>query len=131
MKPALMARCKIAISTSSLGKSASGHHITRKLQVAKAHGFEGVEVAFDCLEAHATSFNTPRATRADRLRAAAKDVFLTASSLQITIIALGPFGSYDCLTDPLVINLRLEEAKLWLQLCSIMEATFLQVYSPL
>ena len=123
-----MARCKIAIATNSLGKSIAGHDITRKLEVAKAHGFEGVEVAIECLEAHAASFAGHGAARADRLRAAAKDVFLTASALSLIIIGLQPFGAYDGLKDPLDIDLRFQEADLWLQICQIMKATFLQVY---
>lgn len=120
-----MARCKIAIATNSLGKSAAGHDIIHKLRVAKAHGFEGVEVAIECLEAHAAGF--PEKTRAARLRAAASDVFLETSSLSLSIIALNPFGAHDGLSDPLDIESRLEEAEVWLQLCVIMRAPFFQV----
>jgi 4-hydroxyphenylpyruvate dioxygenase len=129
MKFGKMVQCKIAIATNSLGKSAAGHDIIHKLRVAKAHGFEGVEVAIECLEAHAANF--PGEHRASRLRAAANDVFLVASGLSLSIIALNPFGAYDGLTNPLDIDSRLEEAELWLQLCLLMRAPFFQVlYLP-
>lgn len=124
-----MAQCKIAIATNSLGKSAAGHGIIRKLEVAKAHGFDGVEVAIECLEAHATNF-VKEGARANRLRAAANDVFITASALSLSIVALNPFGAYDGLTDELDIASRLQEAELWLQLCLLMRAPIFQVYQP-
>ncbi|RFU26074.1 hypothetical protein B7463_g10262, partial [Scytalidium lignicola] len=123
-----MARCKIAIATNSLGKSAAGHNIIRKLQAAKAHGFDGVEVAIECLEAHAASF-VRETSRANRLRAAATDVFLNATTLSLEIIALNPFGAYDGLIDPLEIEARLEEAELWMQLCMLMRVSIFQIPS--
>jgi 4-hydroxyphenylpyruvate dioxygenase len=121
-----MAHCKIAIATNALGKSAAGHDIINKLKVAKAHGFDGVEVAIECLEAHAASL-VEQGSRENRLRAAASDVFLTASSLSLRIIALNPFMAYDGLIDPIDIDSRLQEAELWLQLLLIMRAPIFQV----
>lgn len=122
-----MTLCKIAIATNSLGKSTAGHGVIRKLEVAKAHGFDGVEVAIECLEAHASSF-VREGARANRLRAAAADVFSRASALSLDIIALQPFGAYDGLREPLEIDSRLQEAELWLQLCLLMRAPIFQVY---
>lgn len=94
-----MASCKVAIATNSLGKSAAGHHIFRKLEAAKRHGFDGVEVAFECIEAHGKLFADKR-TREGRLRTATRDICDKATALGLAIVALNPFGAYDSLVEP-------------------------------
>lgn len=121
-----MSSFKIAVATNSLGKSAAGHTIHRKLEAARSHGFDGVEVAFECLDAHADTL-TSLSTREDRLRAAASEVYSKASSLSLSLIALNPFGAYDALTTSEDVDLRLKEAELWCQLCQIMHIPIFQV----
>jgi 4-hydroxyphenylpyruvate dioxygenase len=121
-----MSTIKVAIATNSLGKSAAGHTIHRKLQAAKAHGFDGLEVAFECLEAHAATYILHQ-SRNDRLLAAAGDVFKLATSLGLELIALNPFGAYDGLKDPHDVEIRLQEAELWCQLCQVMHIRIFQV----
>ncbi|KAF9890138.1 hypothetical protein FE257_006299 [Aspergillus nanangensis] len=123
-----MTGIKIAIASNSMGKSAAGHSILRKLEAARSHGFEGVEIAFECLEAHATSFS---GSRAESLRAASRDVAAKAASLSLTLIALNPFGAYDGLKDAAEVASRLEEAELWCQLCQIMRIPIFQITSCL
>lgn len=122
-----MPNIKVAVATNSLGKSAAGHTIHRKLEAAKAHGFDGVELAFECLDAHAATFTSPE-LREDRLRAAAHDIYGKSSSLGLELIALNPFGAYDGLKDPHDVGVRLQEAELWCQLCQIMHVRIFQVY---
>lgn len=121
-----MSATKVAVATNSLGKSVAGHAINRKLQAAKAHGFDGVEVAFECLDAHAATF-TSLEIREHRLRAAARGVYATASSLGLKLIILNPFGAYDGLKDSRDVDVRLVEAELWCQLCQIMHIGIFQV----
>lgn len=121
-----MRTIKVAIATNSLGKSVVGHTIHRKLEAAKLHGFDGVEVAFECLDAHATTF-TSLTTRNDKLRAAASDVCSKATSLSLSLIALNPFRDYDGLRGAQEVDARLEEAELWCQLCQIMRIPIFQV----
>lgn len=121
-----MTRFMVAVASNSLGKSAAGHTIFHKLKVAKSHGFDGCEVAFECLDAHAATFVSLE-TRAARLREAARDVYKRASSLCLSLIALNPFGAYDGLKDPDEVDSRLEEAELWCQLCQIMHIPIFQV----
>ena len=121
-----MGAIRVAIASNSLGKSAAGHTINRKLEAAKAHGFDGVEVAIECLDAHASSSPT-HTSRAARLRAAAADVRRKATELGLSLIALNPFGAYDGLTDPGEIKTRLDEAELWFQLCALMDIPIFQV----
>lgn len=121
-----MSPIKVAVATNSLGKSAAGHTIHRKLNAAKSHGFDGVEVAFECVDAHAGTF-TSFAKREDRLRAAAKDVYTKASALSLSLIALNPFGAFDGLKDPRDVGARFQEAELWCQLCQIMHIPIFQV----
>ena len=93
-KDLIMANIRVAIATNSLGKSAAGHTIYRKIQAAKTHGFDGCEVAFECLDAHAATY-VSLPSRNDRLLTAAKDVYEFANSLGLELIALNPFGAYD------------------------------------
>ncbi|KAI9927796.1 hypothetical protein MW887_002648 [Aspergillus wentii] len=117
---------KISIATNSLGKSSSGHSILHKLSVAKSHHFDGVEVAFECLEHHALT-TYPKLTRENQLRSAARDVHNTASSLSLQLIALNPFGAYDGLVDEGEVERRLDEARVWCELCEIMGIEFFQI----
>ncbi|KIW92828.1 uncharacterized protein Z519_06677 [Cladophialophora bantiana CBS 173.52] len=118
---------RVAIATNALGKSVAGHDIYSKLVAAHAHGFDGVELAFECLETHAsTSQFAEKDSREGRLRLAAKDIESKASALSLEIIALNPFGAYDGLRDQGDIESRLREADLWLQLCEILGAPILQ-----
>ena len=48
-------RVRVAICSNSLGRFAAAHDILCKLEAAWAHGFDGVEIAIECLEAHAAS----------------------------------------------------------------------------
>lgn len=125
-KIVMAANIRVAVASNSLGKSAAGHTIHRKLQAARAHGFDGVEMAFECLDAHASTF-TSLQSRKDRLCAAAKDIYQTASSLGLALVALNPFGAYDGLRDPRDVEVRLQEAELWCQLCQIMHIGIFQV----
>lgn len=119
---------RIAIATNGLGKSRAGHCIRRKLKVAKRHGFDGVEVAFECLEAHSQSPTfASHGTRPECLIAAARDIRKAATELSLEIIALNPFGAYDGLADEKDVEERLNEAEFWLQLCDILQAPILQV----
>lgn len=122
-----MASCKVAIATNSLGKSVAGHDIHRKLEAAKRHGFDGVEVAIECIDAHARLFEKQQQSREDRMCAAAQDIYNKTSALGLRIIALNPFGAYDALVHPSDVESRLQEAQLWCQLCEIMRCAIFQV----
>ena len=128
LQSTIMAQVRVAIATNGLGKSRAGHSISKKLEAAKRHGFEGVEVAFECLEAHSQSPDfASHVTRPACLRAAARDVREAATHFSLEIIALNPFGAYDGLADENDVKEQLEEAELWLQLCDILQAQILQV----
>lgn len=119
---------RVAICTNSLGKSASGHGILRKLEAARAHGFDGVEVAWECLEAYANEAKSAEGlSRSARLRAAAREVVKKADSLTLEIIAVNPFKDYDSLADAEDVKAGLKEAELWCQICNIFGARILQV----
>ena len=117
---------KVAIASNSMGKSIAGHTIHHKLEIAKAHGFDGVEIAFECLEAHADTFISLK-PREDQLCAAASDIFSKANSLSLSLIAMNPFRDYDGLVNEQDVEDRLKEAELYCQLCDIMGIPILQV----
>src|SRR5690625_2455785 len=101
---------RIAVCSNGLGKSRAGHGIRKKLEAAKRHRFEGVELAFECLEVHSQSpAFAIHDTRPARLSAAARDVRKAATNLSLEIIALNPFGAYDGLADESDVEERLKE----------------------
>lgn len=119
---------RIAIGTNALGKPGAGHDIESKLAAAKKYGFDGVEVAIECLNAHAElDLFSSYDSWPSRLRAAAADIYDRASARGLEIVALNPFGAFDGLSNEQDIVSRLEEAELWLQLCDELHAPILQV----
>lgn len=120
---------KIAISSNSLGKSHAGHGIFRKMEAANAHGFEGMELAFECLEFHSKTLadDVNISSRENCLRASARSIYEKSVSPSLPLIALNPFGAYDGLSSAAEIDARLQDAKLWCQLCEIMRVPILQV----
>lgn len=122
---------KIAIASNALGKSAAGHSILAKLEAASKHGFEGAEVAMECLDAHATSVFGHLPVRPARLRAAAADVRKKADALGLHLVALNPFGAYDGLRSPMDADARLAEAELWFDLCVLLRVDIFQITSAL
>lgn len=121
-----MSTIKVAVASNSLGKSTAGHTIDAKLEAAKSHGFDGVEIAFECLDAYAAGISSV-ASQEDRLRAAATHVHEKAMSLSLQLIALNAFRDFDGLRNPNDTNERLKEAHLWCQLCQIMHIPIIQV----
>ncbi|KAH7112299.1 xylose isomerase-like protein [Dactylonectria estremocensis] len=119
---------RVAISSNAMGKSRAGHGIGVKLEAAKRHGFDGIELVMECLESHSESekFATYNSC-ADRLRAAALDIRKSASALSLEIVTLNPFGAFDGLAKEEDVEARLQEAELWLQICQILQAPILQL----
>lgn len=122
---------QVAIASNALGKSVAGHTIFRKLEAASKYGFEGAEIAMECLDAHANSVFAHLPIRQARLRAAAADVRNKADSLGLHLVALNPFGAYDGLRDAAAVNARLDEAELWFDLCVILRVDIFQITSAL
>lgn len=120
---------RVAIGTNALGKSKAGHDLPTKLQAAKRHGFDGVEVVMECLESYSQSalFDAYGDGRVNRLQAAAKEIRRQATDLSLEIVTLNPFGAYDGLAEEGDILERLEEAEIWLQVLEILDGPILQV----
>lgn len=122
---------KVAIGTNAMGKPWSGHDIGTKLEAAKRHGFDGIEVAIECLDSHSktAAFSKYGPTRAGLLLAAATDIYERANALGLEIVALNPFGAYDALVKEEDVVSRLEEGELWLQVCTRLHSPILQIAS--
>ena len=122
---------RVAIGTNALGKPGAGHDIGTKLEAAKRQGFQGVEVAIECLEAHSNTddFSNNSMGREERLKAAASDIHKRARAFDLQIVALNPFGAYDGLVEEEDIVSRLQEGKLWIELCNALHAPILQIAS--
>ncbi|KAM0746566.1 xylose isomerase-like protein [Meredithblackwellia eburnea MCA 4105] len=116
---------KLAIATVSLGRVAANHLLTTKLEAASRAGYDGVELTFECLDHHSKLIkSTADLPRPERLKEGAKDVRQRADALKLEIISIQPFMQYDAL---ITWETRFEEAELWLELCGILGASFLQI----
>ncbi|KAI5478875.1 hypothetical protein MNV49_004509 [Pseudohyphozyma bogoriensis] len=114
---------KIAIASINVGRAAGGHSIETKIKAAANAGFDGLELAFECLDLHSQALS-PNATPYDALRAGAKDVRGLADQYGIEVMALQPFMRYDAVKE---WQERFEDGKLWIELCGVLGAKILQI----
>ncbi|KAJ5925144.1 hypothetical protein N7454_007783 [Penicillium verhagenii] len=89
--------CKPAITTVSLGSFIS-HSITEKIDQAARHGFKGIELFIDDLEALARDSYSPLASY-DAIMNAASQVRQQCDKLDIEILNLQPLRFYEGLVD--------------------------------
>lgn len=121
---------KIAIASLNLGRASAGHKLRAKFEAAATAGFEGIELAYDCLLHHAKSLSTQASIRdwehseADALRLAAKDARKIADELKLDIMALEPLMGYDGIID---WQPKFAQGVLWIELCKILGAKILQL----
>jgi 4-hydroxyphenylpyruvate dioxygenase len=120
---------KPAIATLCLGRSPACHDILDKITEASRAGFQGVEVFFECLEDRAKrrSSNFKEAPRDDALKNAARDVRSCCDQQNTEVMVLQPFAFYDGLIDPAAHSEKIEELKLWFELCKILGTDLIQV----
>ncbi|KAE8547649.1 hypothetical protein EYB25_009442 [Talaromyces marneffei] len=111
----------LAIATVSLGQHAS-HTLPSKIVAAAHHGFSALEIVYNDLATYAAS-KTPKIT----IQAAAKDISSLCASHNISILSLNPFKNFEGHSSPL--SERLDSARHWIEVASLLQAQHLQVPS--
>jgi 4-hydroxyphenylpyruvate dioxygenase len=142
--------CSLAISTMSLGRSAAGHSLAKRLDMAQRHGYEGIEVFYEDLVYLARQLElTSPSTLTSLLSSsphshtpsadfdplpesklqAARQIRQLCTVRHLEIVCLQPFMHYEGLLDRAAHARRLEEFKLWLELAHEMETDLIAIPS--
>ncbi|KAF9075984.1 xylose isomerase-like protein [Rhodocollybia butyracea] len=111
---------KSAISSLSLGRAEVGHSLPTKLRSARAAGFHGVEISFFCLSEFSKLFGIT-------LKEAARQTRVLLDELDLEAVSLSPLMNFEGQIDRAAHAERLNEGKLWLELCHLLRAPFLQI----
>lgn len=117
--------CRPAICSHSLGR-AWAHDLEPKLDQAARHGLD-VELFYEDLDYLANAM--PASTYNGRLKQAARKVRSMCDQRRITIICLQPFMHYEGLRDRKRHQERVEEFKVWVQLCKILRTNIIAIPS--
>ncbi|KAI0473410.1 xylose isomerase-like TIM barrel [Xylariaceae sp. FL0804] len=144
--------CKLAITSISLGRCYAGHSLVHKLDMARKHGYRGIELFHEDLLGFAaattatTSTTTTSAappgdddgggggttttqpTREEQMRAA-HAIRALCSERGLAILSLQPFTHYEGLRDRALHARRLDELAFWLRLVRALGADMVQVPS--
>lgn len=119
-----------ATATVSLGKP-DGHSIESILQAAANSGLKGIEICYNNLFYHAVHLLASNITEVDQesLIQAAKDVRRICNDLDLTIINLQPFASYDGLIDTVMHEQMVQKFSRWLELVHALGTDIIQMPS--
>jgi sugar phosphate isomerase/epimerase len=91
---------ELAVDSSSLGKPQGGHAIETILEAAAVIGIKGIEICYEALLHHTTQTGTPPEEINElSILQAAKDIRKRCDALELTVIVLQPFDSYQGLLD--------------------------------
>jgi 4-hydroxyphenylpyruvate dioxygenase len=113
------------IASVSMGRSSAGHSILEKIKQAKLHGFEGIEIFYECLESHAQTFEG--GANEINLTIAAKEVRRCCDVNGMEVICLQPFTFYDGLTDARAHAKSIRRLHFWFQLAKILRTDLIQI----
>lgn len=119
-------RYRQAIASMSLGR-ACAHDLPAKLDQARKHGFEGIELFYEDLEYVARSIDEK--VMPETLVQAAHIVRRLCDERLLEIIALQPFMHYEGLRDREWHKERVAEMKLWLRLAKTLGTNLIQIPS--
>jgi 4-hydroxyphenylpyruvate dioxygenase len=92
----------LATASSSLGKPQAGHYIKTILDAAAVNGIKGIEICYEALLSHAASLGPaafPESVGEPSILQAAKDIKEQCNALDLVVIVLQPFASYEGLID--------------------------------
>ncbi|KAH8916632.1 xylose isomerase-like protein [Atractiella rhizophila] len=129
---------RLAIATFAVGRPEVGHPLSKRLQAISAAGFHGAEIRIEDLEQTA-AIRAGRAatdritswkedTKAfEQLKDAAIETYNQARGLGLEVVSLCPLMLFDGLKDGELRAKRLEEAKRWVELASLLHAKHLQI----
>ncbi|KAI0018599.1 xylose isomerase-like protein [Xylariomycetidae sp. FL0641] len=119
--------CRLAITSMSLGRASAGHSLAHKLDMAHAHGYQGIELFFEDLQDLAAQL-PGGTTPANQLQAA----HLTRRLCQdrgLAILCLQPFAHYEGLVDRAEHARKLDTLTFWFELARALGTDTVQIPS--
>ncbi|KAK5047948.1 hypothetical protein LTR84_006138 [Exophiala bonariae] len=121
---------ELATASSSLGKPQGGHCIEAILQAAAGHGIKGIEICYEALLQHATRNAVPLDEPEElALIQAAEDVKKQCDALDLVVIVLQPFHSYEGLLDKEAHQHAIRKWSHWLVLAHTLGCDIVQMPS--
>ncbi|KAK5673656.1 hypothetical protein LTR17_027908, partial [Elasticomyces elasticus] len=108
--------------------------ITTILEAAAANGIKGIEICHEALLKHAIDHTEPRPASEEDISEtaildAARDIKKLSDSLDVTIIVLQPFASYEGLVDRTKHRRKVQKWSHWLDIAVILGCDIIQMPS--
>ncbi|KAI1393062.1 xylose isomerase-like TIM barrel [Hypoxylon trugodes] len=119
--------CRLAITSISLGRCSAGHSIIRKLDVAKLHGYNGIELFHEDLLKVAEQLPGDFIQNCELQ--AAHAIYKLCQGRGLTIVSLQPFLHYEGLLDRQAHLKRLEQLLFWFKLARALHTDIIQIPS--
>lgn len=110
---------KLAISSLSLSQNPN-HSLENKIRIAAQYGYSGIEVVFSDLEAYSKSRSLSMLQGAEKLKSLCDQVGMK-------VLSLAAFENFEGHNSP--FETRFKTATRWVEIASILHATYLQVPS--
>ncbi|EMR65405.1 3-dehydroshikimate dehydratase [Eutypa lata] len=123
-------RCRLAITSMSLGRIQAGHSLAHRLDMAHKYGYRGIELFYDDLLSIVTELGLGETTSHTNQLLAARVVRDMCAARNISILTLQPFANYEGLVDRAAHAQRLAELQaLWFPLAHALGTDIIQIPS--
>ncbi|KAI0506677.1 xylose isomerase-like protein [Xylaria bambusicola] len=119
--------CRLAITSMSLGRCHAGHSFVHKLDMARAYGYQGIELFYEDLVDIAEQL--PGNESKSRELEAANIIRRLCQERGIAILCLQPFAHYEGLVDRQEHLKKLEKLDFWFQLARALRTDMIQIPS--
>ncbi|KAM3467301.1 hypothetical protein MY5147_006209 [Beauveria neobassiana] len=119
--------CQLAITSVSLGRGTAGHNFVHKMDMARKHGYKGIELFHDDLASIARMM-PDGLTRANELEAA-RIIHQVCRQRGIKVICLQPFWHYEGLLDRSKHLEHVEKLFFWFKLARVLGTDMIQIPS--
>lgn len=123
-------RCRLAITSMSLGRVQAGHSLAHRLDMAQKYGYKGIELFYDDLLSIVTELRLGETSLHTNQLLAASVIRDMCAARDISILTLQPFANYEGLVDRTAHAKRIEELKeLWFPLAHTLGTDIIQIPS--
>ncbi|KAI1262776.1 xylose isomerase-like TIM barrel [Xylariaceae sp. FL1019] len=119
--------CRLGITSMSLGRCWAGHSFIHKIDMARAYGYQGLELFYEDLVDIAEQFSGGD-TRENELKAA-RIIRQLCAERNLAILCLQPFTHYEGLVDRQEHLNRLEKLTFWFELTHALGTDMIQIPS--
>jgi 4-hydroxyphenylpyruvate dioxygenase len=111
----------------SLGRCWAGHSLVHRLDMARLHGYKGIELFHEDLADIANRMGG--STTAENELLAAEVIRRMCEERDIAILCLQPFAHYEGLRDRAEHARRIDQLKFWFQLAKVLGTDIIQIPS--